>query len=91
MAYSIQYGSHIAILHYKLVTPPVELVTDTHNNNKKLYTFTLRPALVVTLPLCIAYLKKLLSSRLKTSLHIQIMLENGHHSRNNPLARNYTS
>ena len=51
MAYSIQYGSHIAILHYKLVTPPVELVTDTHNNNKKLYTFTSRPALAVTLPL----------------------------------------
>ena len=37
MAYSIQFGSHIAILHYKLVTPPVELVTNTHNNNK-LYT-----------------------------------------------------
>ena len=51
MAYSIQYGSHIAILCYKLVTPPVELVTDMHNNNK-LYTTTSRPALVVTLPLC---------------------------------------
>ena len=50
MAYSIQYGSHIAILHYKLVTPPVELVTNMHNNNK-LYTFTSRPALAVTLPL----------------------------------------
>ena len=39
MAHSIQSGSHIAILYYKLVTPPVEveLVTDMHNNNK-LYT-----------------------------------------------------
>ena len=37
MAYSIQFGSHIAILCYKLVTPPVELVTNMHNNNK-LYT-----------------------------------------------------
>ena len=39
MAYSIQYGSHIAILHYKLVTPPVELVTDMHNNATSLHDF----------------------------------------------------
>ena len=30
-------GPGTAILYYKLVTPPVELVTNTHNNNK-LYT-----------------------------------------------------